>query len=44
MSIAGVNDIEFSSFTTPPLTTMRFAADQIGTRGVDYPLERECPG
>src|SRR5258708_15437700 len=32
LSIAGINDIEFSSFTTPPLTTMRLAADEIGAR------------
>ncbi|ANN80393.1 hypothetical protein BAU07_10800 [Bordetella flabilis] len=38
LSIAGINDIEFSSFTTPPLTTMRLAADQIGTRSAEYLL------
>jgi LacI family transcriptional regulator len=40
LSIAGINDIEFSSFTTPPLTTMRLAADQIGTRSAEYLLAR----
>jgi len=38
LSIAGINDIEFSSFTTPPLTTMRLAADEIGTRSAEYLL------
>lgn len=40
LSIAGINDIEFASFTTPPLTTMRLAADEIGTRSADYLLAR----
>jgi LacI family transcriptional regulator len=40
LSIAGINDIEVSSFTTPPLTTMRLAADEIGTRSADYLLAR----
>ena len=38
LSIAGINDIEFSSFTTPPLTTMRLAADEIGARSAEYLL------
>ncbi|PLZ03889.1 LacI family transcriptional regulator [Burkholderia sp. WAC0059] len=40
LSIAGINDVEFSSFTTPPLTTMRLAADEIGARSADYLLAR----
>jgi LacI family transcriptional regulator len=40
LSIAGINDIEFSSFTTPPLTTMRLAADEIGARSAEYLLAR----
>jgi LacI family transcriptional regulator len=40
VSIAGINDIEFSSFTTPPLTTMRLPADEIGARSAEYLLGR----
>jgi LacI family transcriptional regulator len=40
LSIAGINDIEFSSFTSPPLTTMRLAADEIGARSAEYLLAR----
>jgi LacI family transcriptional regulator len=40
LSIAGINDIEFSSFTDPPLTTMRLAADEIGLRSAEYLLAR----
>jgi LacI family transcriptional regulator len=40
LSIAGINDVEFASFTTPPLTTMRLAADEIGARSADYLLAR----
>jgi LacI family transcriptional regulator len=40
LSIAGINDIEFSSFTSPPLTTMRLAAEEIGARSAEYLLAR----
>lgn len=36
ISIAGINNIEFSSFTSPPLTTMALPADEIGSRAADY--------
>lgn len=40
VSIAGINDIEFASFTAPPLTTMRLPAEEIGTRCAEYLLDR----
>jgi LacI family transcriptional regulator len=38
LSIAGINDAEFAAHLTPPLTTMRLPADEIGTRAADYLL------
>jgi DNA-binding LacI/PurR family transcriptional regulator len=38
LSIAGVNDAEFAAHLTPPLTTMRLPADEIGTRAAEYLL------
>lgn len=36
ISITGINDIEFSRFTSPPLTTMALPVDEIGSRAADY--------
>ena len=38
LSIAGINDAEFAAHLTPPLTTMRLPADEIGTRAAEYLL------
>ena len=38
LSIAGINDAEFSAHLNPPLTTMRLPADEIGTRAAEYLL------
>jgi LacI family transcriptional regulator len=40
LSIAGINDAEFAAHLTPPLTTMRLPADEIGTRAAEYLLAR----
>ncbi len=40
LSIAGINDAEFAAHLTPPLTTMRLPADEIGTRAAEYLLGR----
>lgn len=40
LSIAGINDSEFSAHTHPPLTTMRLPADEIGQRAAEYLLGR----
>jgi LacI family transcriptional regulator len=40
LSIAGINDAEFAAHLTPPLTTMRLPADEIGTRAAEYLLSR----
>ncbi|WP_206996416.1 LacI family DNA-binding transcriptional regulator [Trinickia mobilis] len=40
VSIVGIDDIEFASFTTPPLTTMRLPAEEVGTRSAEYLLDR----
>ena len=38
LSIVGINDAEFAAHLTPPLTTMRLPADEIGTRAAEYLL------
>lgn len=38
LSIAGINDIEYAAHLTPPLTTIRLPADEIGTRAAEYLL------
>lgn len=40
ISITGINDIEFSRFTTPPLTTIALPVDEIGSRAADYLIGR----
>lgn len=40
ISITGINDIEFSRFTSPPLTTMALPVDEIGSRAADYLIGR----
>lgn len=36
ISITGINDIEFSRFTSPPLTTVALPVEEIGSRAADY--------
>lgn len=38
ISITGINDIEFSRFTSPSLTTVALPVDEIGSRAADYLL------
>ncbi len=38
LSIAGINDAEFAAYLTPPLTTIRLPADEVGVRAADYLL------
>jgi LacI family transcriptional regulator len=38
LSIAGINDAEFAAHLTPPLTTMRLPADEIGIGAAQYLL------
>jgi LacI family transcriptional regulator len=38
LSMAGINDAEFAAYLTPPLTTMRLPADEIGARAAEYLL------
>jgi LacI family transcriptional regulator len=38
LSIAGINDAEFSAYLNPPLTTMRLPAAEIGARAAEYLL------
>jgi len=38
ISITGINDIEFSRFTSPALTTVALPVDEIGSRAADYLL------
>jgi LacI family transcriptional regulator len=40
LSIAGINDVDYAAHLTPPLTTVRLPADEIGTRAADYLLAR----
>ncbi|MBV8394091.1 MAG: LacI family DNA-binding transcriptional regulator [Alphaproteobacteria bacterium] len=40
LSIAGINDVEYAAHLTPPLTTVRLPADEIGARAADYLLAR----
>ena len=39
LSIAGINDAEFSAHLDPPLTTIHLPADEVGTRAADYLLD-----
>ena len=36
LSITGINDVEFAAHLTPPLTTIRLPADEIGARAAEY--------
>ncbi|WP_179284135.1 LacI family DNA-binding transcriptional regulator [Bordetella genomosp. 10] len=38
LSVTGINDIEFSAHTLPPLTTVRLPVEEIGERAADYLL------
>jgi LacI family transcriptional regulator len=40
LSIAGINDIEYAAHLSPPLTTIRLPADEVGHRAADYLLGR----
>jgi LacI family transcriptional regulator len=38
LSVAGINDVEYAGNLTPPLTTIRLPADEIGDRAAEYLL------
>lgn len=38
VSVTGINDAEFAAHLTPPLTTVRLAADVVGLRAAEYLL------
>jgi LacI family transcriptional regulator len=38
LSITGINDAEYAGHLTPPLTTIRLPADEIGDRAAEYLL------
>jgi LacI family transcriptional regulator len=40
ISIAGFNDLDFSAYLTPPLTTVRIPAEEIGRAAADYLMAR----
>ncbi len=40
LSVTGINDVEFAAHLSPPLTTIRLAADEIGQRAAEYLLGR----
>jgi LacI family transcriptional regulator len=40
LSITGINDAEFASHLTPPLTTVRLPAEEVGTRAAQYLIGR----
>ena len=40
VSVTGINDVEFAAHLTPPLTTIRLAADLVGQRAAEYLLAR----
>jgi len=40
ISIAGFNNLDFSAYLSPPLTTVRISADEIGRAAAEYLLAR----
>jgi len=40
LSVTGINDVEFAAHLTPPLTTVRLTAAEVGTRAAEYLLAR----
>lgn len=40
LSITGINDAEFAVHLTPPLTTIRLPAEEVGTRAAEYLVGR----
>lgn len=40
ISLTGINDVEFAAHLSPPLTTVRLAADVVGLRAAEYLLGR----
>lgn len=40
VSVTGINDVEFAAHLSPPLTTVRLAADVVGLRAAEYLLGR----
>lgn len=40
VSVTGINDVEFAAHLSPPLTTIRLSAEEVGQRAADYLLGR----
>lgn len=38
VSVTGINDVEFAAHLSPPLTTIRLPADEVGQRAAEYLL------